>query len=232
MLPIVYEVQQMARPDPRLAADDPRPELSSGFFVQNFWPLAHPIMSRVVRSTVKRLAQKLVGESDVRGFVRKQKLWLSKKIYRQPVSIADLRQRLIDLGVTPGRTLWVQSSWNEFYNVPSAPERNDRAAARPARPRRDARDAGISDRPESRQGFPGRQGAGLYRPVVRSLSPQSRYAQEHPPLLLGMRDRPQCGFSGQGPPPRPRCPGARTARSAGWPNWTRECSASAPDSSS
>src|ERR1700690_3109852 len=78
-------------------------------------------MSRVVRSTAKRLAQKLVGRSDVRGFVRKQKLWLSKKIYWRPVSIADLRQRLTDFGVTPGRTLWVQSSWNEFYNVPLRP---------------------------------------------------------------------------------------------------------------
>src|ERR1700724_3268346 len=79
-----------------------------------------PIMSRVVRSTVKRLAQKLVGH-DLRGFVRKRKLWLSKKIYRRPIAIAELRQRLIDLGVTPGRTLWVQSSWNEFYNVPLGP---------------------------------------------------------------------------------------------------------------
>jgi len=78
-------------------------------------------MSRAVRNSVKRLAQKLVGKSDIRGFLRKQKLWLSKKIYRRPVSIADLRQRLIDLGVTPGRTLWVQSSWNEFYNVPLRP---------------------------------------------------------------------------------------------------------------
>ena len=78
-------------------------------------------MSRVVRSTIKRLAQKLVGGSDVPGFARQQKLWLSKKIYRRPISIADFRQRLIDLGVTPGRTLWVQSSWNEFYNVPLRP---------------------------------------------------------------------------------------------------------------
>ncbi len=78
-------------------------------------------MSRAVRSSVKRLAQKLVGTSDVRGYLRKQKLWLSKKIYRRPVSIADLRQQLIDLGVTPGRTLWVHSSWNEFYNVPLRP---------------------------------------------------------------------------------------------------------------
>jgi aminoglycoside N3'-acetyltransferase len=79
------------------------------------------IMSRVVRSTAKRLAQKLLGQSDPRRFLRKRKLWLSKRIYRRPISIAELRQRLIDLGVTPGRTLWVHSSWNEFYNVPLRP---------------------------------------------------------------------------------------------------------------
>jgi aminoglycoside N3'-acetyltransferase len=78
-------------------------------------------MSRVLRSTAKHLAQQLLGRSDVRGFVRKQQLRLSKKIYRRPIAVADLRQRLIDLGVTPGRTLWVQSSWNEFYNVPMRP---------------------------------------------------------------------------------------------------------------
>ena len=78
-------------------------------------------MSRVLRSTAKRLAQTLLGHDDVRGFVRKRRLWLSKKIYRRPIAVAELRQRLIDLGVTPGRTLWVQSSWNEFYNVPMRP---------------------------------------------------------------------------------------------------------------
>jgi aminoglycoside N3'-acetyltransferase len=78
-------------------------------------------MSRVLRSTAKRLAQKLLGQDDVRGFVRKRQLWLSKKIYRRPIAVAELRQRLIDLGVTPGRTLWVQSSWNEFFNVPMRP---------------------------------------------------------------------------------------------------------------
>ena len=78
-------------------------------------------MSRLVRSSVKRLAQKLLGRSDVRGFVRQQALWFSKKIYRRPVLIAELKQQLIDLGVTSGRTLWVQSSWNEFYNVPLRP---------------------------------------------------------------------------------------------------------------
>jgi aminoglycoside N3'-acetyltransferase len=78
-------------------------------------------MSRVLRSTAKRLAQNLLGQSDVRGFVRTQRLWLSKQIHRRPIAIAELRQQLIDIGVTPGRTLWVQSSWNEFFNVPMRP---------------------------------------------------------------------------------------------------------------
>jgi aminoglycoside N3'-acetyltransferase len=78
-------------------------------------------MSRAVRNAIKRVAQKLLGQSDVRRAVRKQGLWLSKKFYRRPIAIADLRQQLIDLGVRPGRTLWVHSSWNEFYNVPLRP---------------------------------------------------------------------------------------------------------------
>jgi aminoglycoside N3'-acetyltransferase len=78
-------------------------------------------MSRVARNAVKHLARRLFGRSDLGSLVREQRLRLAKKIYRRPVAVADLRQGLIDLGVTPGRTLWVQSSWNEFYNVPLRP---------------------------------------------------------------------------------------------------------------
>ena len=78
-------------------------------------------MSSAFRSTVKSLARKLVGSADVRGFVRTRKLWLSKQIYRRPIEVAALRQKLIDLGMTRGRTVYVQSSWNEFYNVPLRP---------------------------------------------------------------------------------------------------------------
>jgi aminoglycoside N3'-acetyltransferase len=78
-------------------------------------------MPRALRSTAKRLAQKLLGQEDVQGFVRIKRLWLSKRIYRRPIAVAELRQQLIDLGVTPGRTLWVQSSWNEFFNVAMRP---------------------------------------------------------------------------------------------------------------
>jgi aminoglycoside N3'-acetyltransferase len=74
--------------------------------------------SRVLRGTAKRLAQKLLGRGDVRGFLRTRQLWLSKKIHRRLVTADELRQRLIGLGVTPGRTIYVHSSWNEFFNVP------------------------------------------------------------------------------------------------------------------
>jgi aminoglycoside N3'-acetyltransferase len=77
--------------------------------------------SRVLRRSVKRLAQKVLGRVDVRGFLRTRQLWLSKKIHRRPVTVGELRQRLIGLGVTPGRTIYVHSSWNEFFNVPLRP---------------------------------------------------------------------------------------------------------------
>jgi aminoglycoside N3'-acetyltransferase len=78
-------------------------------------------MPSALRSTVKRIAQKVLGQGNVRDFVRTRRLWLDRKIYRRPIEVAELRQRLIDLGVVRGRTVWVQSSWNEFFNVPLKP---------------------------------------------------------------------------------------------------------------
>lgn len=78
-------------------------------------------MPSALRSIVKRVAQNMLGQGNVRDFVRTRRLWLDKKIYRRPVAVAELRHRLIDLGVTRGRTVWVQSSWNEFFNVPLKP---------------------------------------------------------------------------------------------------------------
>jgi aminoglycoside N3'-acetyltransferase len=78
-------------------------------------------MPSALRSTAKYLALKLLGQEDLRSFVRVKRLWLSKQIYRRPIAVAELRQQLIDLGVTRGRTLWVQSSWNAFFNVPMRP---------------------------------------------------------------------------------------------------------------
>ncbi len=78
-------------------------------------------MPSALRSTVKRVAQKVLGQGNVRDFVRTRRLWLDKKIHRRPIAAGELRQQLIDLGVMRGRTVWVQSSWNEFYNVPMKP---------------------------------------------------------------------------------------------------------------
>src|ERR1700758_1705679 len=78
-------------------------------------------MSVPIRSGVKRLAQKLLGQDGLRGSVRKQKLRPAKPLYRPPIAVAELRQQLVDLGVTRGRTVWIHSSWNEFYNVPLKP---------------------------------------------------------------------------------------------------------------
>jgi aminoglycoside N3'-acetyltransferase len=78
-------------------------------------------MPSALRSTVKRIAQKVLGQGNVRDFVRTRRLWLDKRIYRRPIEVAELRQHLIDLGVVRGRTVWVQSSWNEFFNVPLKP---------------------------------------------------------------------------------------------------------------
>jgi len=53
--------------------------------------------------------------------VRTRQLALTKKIYRTPVSVEILRGRFAQFGIERGRTVWVQSAWNEFFNVPMRP---------------------------------------------------------------------------------------------------------------
>jgi hypothetical protein len=62
--------------------------LSLGGYGQPFQKSPVVVMPSVVRSTVKRLAQKLLGQNDVRSFVRLKRLWLSKQIYRRPIFVA------------------------------------------------------------------------------------------------------------------------------------------------
>lgn len=78
-------------------------------------------MAVAFRRLVKQFAHRVLGQRDLRGLLRTRQIWLSKKIYRRPVAISEFRQQLINLGVARGRTLWVQSSWNEFFNVPMQP---------------------------------------------------------------------------------------------------------------
>lgn len=74
-----------------------------------------------LRSLVKRVAQHVVGKTDVGSFARTRRLDLAKKIYRTPVAVQTLRDRFGQFGLSAGRTVWVQSSWNEFFNVPLRP---------------------------------------------------------------------------------------------------------------
>ncbi|WP_196236066.1 AAC(3) family N-acetyltransferase [Bradyrhizobium japonicum] len=46
---------------------------------------------------------------------------MEKKLFTTPISLAELRSAFQRLGIRPGMTVWVQSSWNEFYNYSGKP---------------------------------------------------------------------------------------------------------------
>ena len=73
------------------------------------------------RQLFKSLAQGLTGRDDVMGFVRTRKLALRQQLYRTPISVNEFRSALSRLGVAKGRVIWLQSSWNEFYNLALKP---------------------------------------------------------------------------------------------------------------
>lgn len=77
-------------------------------------------MSRVRKIAVE-LLRKIAGRQDIRAAWRWRKLALQKRIYREPVTPEQLRASLVALGVRRGQTLWVQSSWNDFYNFTGTP---------------------------------------------------------------------------------------------------------------
>lgn len=67
------------------------------------------------------LLRRLVGKRDVRTYFRIRKLALDKRVFRKAITKQQLRSAFQKLGVERGRTIWVQSSWNEFYNFPEKP---------------------------------------------------------------------------------------------------------------
>jgi aminoglycoside 3-N-acetyltransferase len=58
---------------------------------------------------------------NVTDTLRRRKLSLAKRIHKRPIALGDVRKLLLSLGVERGRVVWVQSSWNEFYNLPAKP---------------------------------------------------------------------------------------------------------------
>jgi aminoglycoside N3'-acetyltransferase len=63
----------------------------------------------------------VLGTRDVGNSLRKRRLAIRKRIWRKPYSLTETREMLTRLGVTRGRVVWVQSSWNEFYNLQARP---------------------------------------------------------------------------------------------------------------
>jgi aminoglycoside N3'-acetyltransferase len=78
-----------------------------------------------IMSSPRKLAisflRRLTGKQDVRSFFRIKRLALEKRLFTKAITRAELREAFRKLGVTPGRVVWVQSSWNEFYNFSEKP---------------------------------------------------------------------------------------------------------------
>lgn len=73
------------------------------------------------RSFAVSLAKRMLDTRDLSALLRTRRVALERRLYRKPISIGDLRSALRHVGVARGRVVWVQSSWNEFYNYNGKP---------------------------------------------------------------------------------------------------------------
>jgi aminoglycoside 3-N-acetyltransferase len=73
------------------------------------------VSRKVLKPLIRTLSNKLFHQppSLVFGTYRRK---LEKKIYRTKFTESELIQKLKQMGLKPGITLFVHSSWNEFYN--------------------------------------------------------------------------------------------------------------------
>lgn len=78
-------------------------------------------MSASVRQFVISSLRRILGRQDLRSYVRLRRLALEKRFFKDPISVPELRSAFERLGIKAGATVWVQSSWNEFYNFPGKP---------------------------------------------------------------------------------------------------------------
>lgn len=78
-------------------------------------------MSALVRQFVISTLRRALGRRDLRSYVRLRRLALEKRFFKDPISVAELRSAFERLGIKAGATVWVQSSWNEFYNFSGKP---------------------------------------------------------------------------------------------------------------
>jgi len=73
------------------------------------------------RAVAVDLLRRLVGKRDLRSYFRLKRLSVERLFFRRAISTESLKLALLKLGVAKGRTVWVQSSWNEFYNFQGKP---------------------------------------------------------------------------------------------------------------
>jgi aminoglycoside N3'-acetyltransferase len=78
-------------------------------------------MNELARTLLRGAVRGVLRTGNVGEFIRLRRLALEKKVYRREISLAELRALLVRLGFARGRVVWVQSSWNEFYNLRNKP---------------------------------------------------------------------------------------------------------------
>lgn len=70
---------------------------------------------------MRRVARRVLRPGAVVATWRRKRLALKRRFYRRRYTLHDTRELLRSLGVTRGRVVWMQSSWNEFYNLSARP---------------------------------------------------------------------------------------------------------------
>lgn len=78
-------------------------------------------MSASVRQFAISTLRRVLGRADLRSYVRLRRLAIEKRLFKDPISADELRSAFARLGIKLGATVWVQSSWNEFYNFSGKP---------------------------------------------------------------------------------------------------------------
>lgn len=73
-----------------------------------------------MQEAFKQLAKRFVGSNPRQKLARAQ-LNMQKRFYRTPFSLEELRAALLELGDWLNRTVWVQASWDNMYNLQAKP---------------------------------------------------------------------------------------------------------------
>jgi len=78
-------------------------------------------MPMSMRNLVRDVLRRVLRTRDLTSTLRRRRVALKRRLYKRPISLNDTRELLTQMGFGRGRVVWVQSSWNEFYNLPAKP---------------------------------------------------------------------------------------------------------------